>query len=213
MRLFILLLAGLVMAGCQTTSDLDGSGPITLSTENRVMFDRYMKERRPLAFAIAIDGRSGASYRYCPDIACGSETTSPFKAIKSCERRSNGVPCKLFARKHEIVWQGYTGDAGTGIAHVNWKEHIGDGLINLDHAQRRGLKEYLSKKLERSPYGVFVASTKGGWAWAWQNSTRDAAKYAIDICNRQKLGNCQIFAVGRELAWTGSGYESLDGFY
>ena len=112
MRFILLLLAGLVAAGCQTTSDLDGSGPIELSYSNRALFDRYLKERRPLAFAVAVDGRSGASYQYCPDLACGSETTAPYRAIQSCEQQSNGVACKLFARKWKIVWEGYTGDAG-----------------------------------------------------------------------------------------------------
>lgn len=98
--LFVLALAA-VVAGCKTTH---GTGPITLSPQIQAGLDRYMNSSDNVGyFAVAIDGRSSYNYVYCPDQRCLGMDTS--RAIRACEKYSNGVPCRIYAYRKEIVWQ------------------------------------------------------------------------------------------------------------
>lgn len=103
MRKVFLFLA-LFLAACQTTGGSTvGSGPITLSPSIQAHFDEYMSINGSM-YAVAIDGRSGASYYYCPDIRCQLTIGERQKAIQNCEERSDGVQCKIYAFRKEIVW-------------------------------------------------------------------------------------------------------------
>ena len=104
-RLLATLCLVVLLGACQTDSDV-GSGPVTLAPDIQALLFQYKKEQMPSAFAVSIDGRTG-TYRYCPDSydACYSES-SRWKAIRSCEELSEGVPCKIYAIGHDIVWKG-----------------------------------------------------------------------------------------------------------
>lgn len=94
----------LLLAGCQTTgSSTIGSGPITLSPAVQSYFDQYM-DINGLMFAVAVDGRSWATYRYCPDIRCRDAPGERQLTIDHCEKDSKGVTCKIYALRKEVVW-------------------------------------------------------------------------------------------------------------
>ncbi len=104
-RLLAMLCLVAPLGACQTDSDV-GSGPLTLAPNIQALFAEYNKEQMPSAFAVSIDGQS-ARYRYGPDSAdmCFHES-SRWKAVRSCEGLSEGVPCKIYAIGHDIVWKG-----------------------------------------------------------------------------------------------------------
>lgn len=103
MRYFTLCFVFLLFA-CQTTGGSTiGSGPITLSPRIQQYFDNY-KADNGMLFSVAVDGKSGLYYFYCPDIACREMPGARQTTIDRCEKNSNGVPCKIYALRDEIVW-------------------------------------------------------------------------------------------------------------
>lgn len=104
MRKVFLVLA-FFLAACQTTggSSTIGSGPITLSPQMQAYLDQYMSANGKV-FAMTIDGSTWASYRYCPEIRCRDTVGERQKVIDHCEKGSNGVPCKIYAIRKEVVW-------------------------------------------------------------------------------------------------------------
>ncbi len=104
-RLLTALCVCVPLGACQTDSNA-GSGPLTLTPNIQTFFIQYNREDRPAAFAVSVDGRS-ASYRYCPNVAdrCVLENNQR-KAIQRCQELSGGVPCKIYAIEHRVVWKG-----------------------------------------------------------------------------------------------------------
>ena len=101
--IIILVLTALV--GCQTNEDYFGSGPLSLSPRTKAGFARYMDPNINASyFAISEDGgRTGHSWAYCPAGQCvGNEM---MLAIRSCETRSKGMSCKIYAEGDNIVWR------------------------------------------------------------------------------------------------------------
>ena len=104
MRALLALLAIFLIAGCQTTGGSTvGSGPITLSPVIQNYFDKYLANHGSI-FAVAIDGRSGLNYYYCPDVQCREHVGERQLVIDGCEEISQGVPCKIYAVRDKIVW-------------------------------------------------------------------------------------------------------------
>lgn len=100
----IFIVFALLLAGCQTTgSSTIGSGPITLSSKNQNHFENYLSNHG-MMFAVAIDGRSGMQYYYCPTVKCRDRVGQRKLTIDGCEKRSNGVTCKIYAIRDRIVW-------------------------------------------------------------------------------------------------------------
>ena len=70
---------------------------------NPMYSDGANKKNKPMLMVISVDGKS-SYYYYCPYTNC--ETGNfVYKAIKRCEKLSNGSPCYLFATKRSIKWK------------------------------------------------------------------------------------------------------------
>ncbi|KLN61660.1 hypothetical protein WH96_04800 [Kiloniella spongiae] len=83
-----------------------GTGPITLSEPAQKSFERYL-DSNPAVFAITKDGSTSWGWYYCPENnGCrGNNFVSMAPAIKSCEERAHGKPCKVYAIGRNIVWK------------------------------------------------------------------------------------------------------------
>ena len=99
-----LFVLGLGQTTSATSGDPDiGNGPLHLSPAIADLYEKYKKQFIPYYFAVTTDGRRGY-YMYCEN-ACrpfGART----QALSGCAAYSRGVPCKIFARRVDIVWQG-----------------------------------------------------------------------------------------------------------
>lgn len=107
MRRLIVLCLVLFTMGCKgaTTSSLVGSGPIMLSSSAQKSYEKYLNSN-PRAFAVTKDGSTSWGWYYCREIQCrGSRLQSMPKAIKVCEKHSNGKPCKIYDVGGKIVWE------------------------------------------------------------------------------------------------------------
>ena len=71
--------------------------------------------------AISEDGNS-SYYYYCPYVHCEIQSATIFKAIKFCEKSSNGSPCYLFAKKRSIKWKNSINTKSTNIKKKLLKE-------------------------------------------------------------------------------------------
>ena len=93
-----------------------GSGELKLSKNIMTEFLMYLygasnpkysdganKKNHPMLMTISKDGKT-SHYYYCPYIQGCADGNYVFKSIKLCEKRSNGSPCFLFAKKRKIVW-------------------------------------------------------------------------------------------------------------
>ena len=98
---FIIPVIFLSLSACLPRDPSVGVGPIELNQRVQRGFENYQKERSPGHFAVAVDGNYYA-YNYCSAGRCiaGSKPS----AIHRCEERSNGVPCKIYGAKGEVVW-------------------------------------------------------------------------------------------------------------
>lgn len=74
-----------------------GRGPITLTRSVVDALEIYRGAPKPGLFVVSIDGKTA---RYNRDGG-----TALKGLIGKCEKRSKGVPCKLFARGGEVVWE------------------------------------------------------------------------------------------------------------
>ncbi len=106
MKSLILVLCVLVpLSACQNGGAV-GSGPLTLSPKAQAALRDYMKNTKPMVFVVSTDGRA-YSYRYCPEAYDGCMRSSDtFRALENCREYSRGVPCKVYAKGHSIVWEG-----------------------------------------------------------------------------------------------------------
>lgn len=97
----------ITFAACQNSADMNGPAP-AFSSSVEVLFEKYKKKTNPELFIISTDGQR-AVFTYCPDIAdlCPpSAGATKAKALKKCEERSGGVPCKVYAVGRRVVWKG-----------------------------------------------------------------------------------------------------------
>ena len=95
----------LLLGACQDTG-AQGPPP-TFSPSIQAFFEQYLNEPIPRVFVVSIDGQY-ASYRYCTGLGdvCVGQVSSRHKAITDCEKRSGGVPCKVYAFGRRIKWKG-----------------------------------------------------------------------------------------------------------
>ncbi|MCD6074616.1 MAG: hypothetical protein K0Q70_1499 [Rhodospirillales bacterium] len=121
MRLAVALLAGLLLAGCGTTSS-DGTtspdgttssdltresqyarGPLTFSRGAQADLALYQKSVRVGAFAV---GRGGATWFYmlCPSEDCNVDEVID-DTLDVCNRRSRPQTCQIYAIGPKIVWR------------------------------------------------------------------------------------------------------------
>ena len=98
--------ACLVLVGCNTTSNLVGSGDISLAQNVADNFrNEYLKKPDAGFYFVSEDGYY-ARYNHCLEGAGNCELGRfEFDALRSCERASE-QSCYLFAIGHEVVWRG-----------------------------------------------------------------------------------------------------------
>tara|TARA_Y200000002_G_C22596723_1_gene627657 strand:+ start:30 stop:1061 length:1032 start_codon:yes stop_codon:yes gene_type:complete len=82
--------------------------------------DGANKKNKPMLMVISEDGKS-SYYYYCPYDSCVTGNYV-YKAIKFCEKSSNGSPCYLFATKRKIKWKNSINTKSTNIKKKLLKE-------------------------------------------------------------------------------------------
>ena len=82
--------------------------------------DGANKKNKPMLMVISVDGKS-SYYYYCAYTSC-TEKNYVYKAIKGCEKLSNGSPCYLFAKKRSIKWKNSINTKSTNIKKKLLKE-------------------------------------------------------------------------------------------
>jgi|GEM_PF-6692575 len=98
------LVVSILLAGCQSTTEYVGEGPITLSPTVAAVYQVY-REGDPKFFAITPDG-AGYYHTYCPSWG-NCLKGSPGDVIRNCnEKLSKRGSCKLFADRDDVVWKG-----------------------------------------------------------------------------------------------------------
>lgn len=117
-KIIAALIVSMVLVGCKSVTDLYGEGPITMTPRINAAFEKYKLGPGPEYFAVSQDGRTyGWSYCVAGIDSCRGGGLPGMIAIKACERGSNGVPCKIYARSNWVVWKGpVKGGAGTNSA-------------------------------------------------------------------------------------------------
>jgi len=99
-RLFALGCA--LLAGCTANSDYVGSGPIELGPQAQRVYTDYLERPNPVMFAVTEDGAYGY-YSYCDTTNCYAQTQAQ---ITDACRRAYGQPCKVYAKRRTVIWQG-----------------------------------------------------------------------------------------------------------
>jgi len=112
-KLLGIVVLGLLLSGNAYAKK--GSGELKLSKTIMTEFLVYLygasnpkysdganKKNHPMLMTISKDGKS-SHYYYCPYAYC-EDGNYVYQSIKKCEKRSNGSPCFLFAKKRKIVW-------------------------------------------------------------------------------------------------------------
>ena len=106
-RIILIAVTLMVVGGCVTIQDHYGSGPVELSQKVKTGFEKYKALKKPTFFAISTDGRT-YGYSMCKGDNCSPDWEYPIDIAKfSCEKNSNGVPCKIYARGIKVVWKNY----------------------------------------------------------------------------------------------------------
>lgn len=101
-RAMILFSVSLSLFGCALESPR-GEGPILISKRVENGFEKYKELSNPTYFAVAENGRY-YGYSYCGDTKCRQGGQSI--ALNYCRKSAGSVPCKIFARGEDIVWDG-----------------------------------------------------------------------------------------------------------
>ena len=133
---FMKKLLGIVVLGLLLSGNAfakTGKGELKLSQttmENLMLYmygannpkysDGANKKNKPLLMVISADGIS-SYYYYCPYNECVTGNFV-YKAIKRCEKSSNGSPCYLFATKRRIKWKNSINIKSTNIKKKLLKE-------------------------------------------------------------------------------------------
>ena len=190
----------LAVAGCQTVSSNYGSGPIYLSDLVKGRLQGYLANPNGTYFAVSTDGEQ-YGYSGCEGGRYGGcSETSGSNAIRVCQNRSDGVPCKVYASGDKIVWQGLS-ETGQDIKKIT--AEIGSGPIELSDAIQKRFNNYL--ELESPEY--FAVSVDGYYSSGVYCSTPPCVTpggkaFSVTRCAQRSGGRvCKIYTIGREVVW------------
>ena len=99
----LMVILALTLCACSLESPR-GSGPIIISEAVEQGFKKYKELQSPTYFAVSQNGQR-YGYSYCDDYKC--RKGGQHIALQYCKQPStSSVPCKIFAREREIVWDG-----------------------------------------------------------------------------------------------------------
>ena len=101
-----------LLAACQSTADIIGSGPVPDTPRIKQCIEEYMSING-MALALKVDG-SGCGWYFCRDVSCRQGGDAMVKAKGWCER--DGGECRVYAYGKEVIWETSTagGRAGSG---------------------------------------------------------------------------------------------------
>lgn len=80
-----------------------GTGPLELNYKTEANYRNYLNLRWPQSFAVSTDGNHSFGIYCSNSVSCQG---TDYAAIAACESRSQGVPCKIYARSSTVVWSG-----------------------------------------------------------------------------------------------------------
>lgn len=204
----------LLVTACQTTDEYAGSGPIELAPSIERCFQDYLQKDNGYAFAVAIDGTSNCGYVFCEATSCSLNTDWRWRAINHCQKKSGGIPCKLYAVRDRVVWN----ESGPRlwdsqnppikkiIYSLNRDEFPAQDFHTkrdwLTATQLKQFEKYL-RVLEKGEYpvGTFVVADDGHLEWTTHSNDtfgpKRSANRALTKCrDRAKLPDtCRIFAL------------------
>jgi hypothetical protein len=107
MRALLLAAVSIVLVLLSAPSQAQDD-PYPLPPGLQPFFETYMHKHNRGAFAVSVDGRA-AGYSYCQVAGpCGRRDRIERRAIDSCMGVSEGVPCRLYAWRGTVVWEGPT---------------------------------------------------------------------------------------------------------
>ena len=89
-----------VIAGCKTTDEVTGRGPLSLSSQMRSWVGQF--EGKEGLVAVTYDGTSGYA-SYCPRVINCEGNSTPTSVVDYCEQR-NGRKCGLYMVDGRVVW-------------------------------------------------------------------------------------------------------------
>lgn len=203
-RTILLALAALILGACQT---LSGKGPIVFSESTAALYQHYLSRDYPAKFAVSEDGRH-STYYYCAWNAVKCQGTPDTKVIARCEEKSKGVPCRMFAKERDVVWE----NPGDFL-----RNHV-QGDVKLDGTEPvlygRAIRDFKIYKEADAP-GKFRA-----FAVNYRLSTKELIGYGLSVgratpqlatakalseCQRESEGrepqNCRLYMVDGEKVW------------
>lgn len=192
--------------------------PFQLSPRVLQAFERYMNKVNRGAFALSIDGRSHG-YSFCISSAmCASGQRLKFEraALQSCQKRPSDVPCKIYAWRGNIVWQGDAPPPITGMK----ADGTCDGELQREEAAqgRFGWGSLdLTKKIFEA-YEAFKDREGTGYFFVSQSSSAygyhlceysgcdfDACQAkAQQVCQKYTNATCFLMADKKGLLWDGA---------
>ncbi len=196
------------LSGCAGQADERiGSGPITLGPRMQAAIDKYLNSGSPGAFAMADNGAYG--YGYCPADSCRPYATGNL-AITSCETKSKGAPCYIYAVGTKVVWRGAktrsrpaSNSSKPNINSNQTKTARSPQGLSLDYAARAAFDTYWLLDTQRA---FAVAPDSDAWGWAECKDRicgrESLVVEAINDCRVYSKGRpCRLYAFGREVVW------------
>ncbi len=104
-RIILLSVTAILIAGCQNTQSIIGSGPITLSSKITNFYKEKYLKGAPVMFVVSKNGQA-ANFSYCPDGPGGCSGIYPSRELsEKCKAVGHGE-CYIFDQNGFIVWDG-----------------------------------------------------------------------------------------------------------
>ena len=218
MGLRLWLIVGLALAAHSFLPGVDAQAQDKveqLYPEIRTFYEEYLRKVHRGAFAISENGNS-AGYNYCPKTGmCGVQRHKLFRsAIESCRVHSDGVPCKVFAWRGKVVWEGEVPGPGrrtskscssAGQRNPQSKALWGRGKLTLSEDATKAYERF-SRNLGKAGYFV-MAPDGSGHTYQFCNvdycDFEDCLETALTKCRRYAGTDCHILADKVGVVWRG----------
>ena len=190
-----------------------------LHPEVRAFFEEYRRKVHRGAFALSVNGNS-AGYNYCPKTGmCGVQRNDLFRsAIQSCRVHSDGVPCKIFAWRGNIIWEGAipgSDQQSAGpLGSENWytpaqrrtieDDHKGRGTVTLSENVAKAYERF--RKQDGAGYFAMPPTGAGYYFKICKISNRDfesCLEETLSKCQEYVGSACHIFADKHGIVWKG----------
>lgn len=218
-RLFLCSLVCAFLLCLRTTSVDAQEHPFQLTPSVERAFERYMNKGNRGAFALSLDGQH-AGFSFCKHSAMcgwGQRNKSERTALQACQRIAGSVPCKIYAWRGRVIWEGEAPKVvhGTSAKHARCdrdkqrsvvsEEQIGWGDLTLSSK----LMEAYHNFKGRPGTGYFFLSMSGG-AYGYHFCEYESCNFdsclakAREACEDHSLVSCFMMADKTGLVWDGA---------